>query len=151
PAGVDSGTRIRLAGEGEAGYGGGPAGNLYVVVNVESHPYFVRNEFDLHYELPINVTQAALGAMVKIPTLDNKEETLEIPAGTQNGRTFTKRGLGVPRLQRSGRGDMVITVRVVTPTNLTSEQKDLFRALGKTFGEIPGEHHKGFFDRLFGN
>jgi molecular chaperone DnaJ len=151
PAGVDGGTRIRLAGEGEPGQLGGPAGNLYVVVSVESHPIFVRNEFDLHVELPINIAQAALGATVKIPTLDGKEDLLEIPAGTQNGRTFTKRGLGIPRLQRSGRGDMIITIRVVTPTNLTVEQKDLLRALAKTFGDGPGDQQKGFFDRIFGS
>ncbi len=150
PAGVDSGTRIRLAGEGEAGHLGGPPGNLYVVVNVEAHPYFVRDQFDLHYELPVNVAQAALGATVRIPTLDNREEMLEIPAGTQTGRSFTKRGLGIPRLQRSGRGDLIITVRVVTPTNLTGEQKELLRALAQTFGDTPAEQHKGFFDRIFG-
>jgi molecular chaperone DnaJ len=151
PAGVDNGTRIRLAGEGEAGQFGGPIGNLYVVINVEAHPYLVRDGFDLHYELPINFAQAALGATVKIPTLDNKEEMLEIPAGTQTGRTFTKRGLGIPRLQRSGRGDMLITVRVVTPTNLSPEQKELLRALGKTFGDSAGDQQKGFFDRIFGS
>jgi molecular chaperone DnaJ len=151
PAGVDGGTRIRLANEGEAGQLGGPPGNLYVVVNVEPHPYFVRDQFDLHYELPVNIAQAALGANIRIPTLDGKEEVLEIPAGTQTGRSFTKRGLGIPRLQRSGRGDMVITVRVVTPTNLTVEQKELLRALAKTFGDGSGDQQKGFFDRIFGN
>jgi molecular chaperone DnaJ len=152
PAGVDSGTRIRLASEGEAGQLGGPAGNLYVFVTVEPHPVFMRNEFDLHLELPINIAQAALGASVKIPTLDGKEESLEIPASTQTGRTFTKRGLGVPRLQRSGRGDMVITVRVVTPTNLSHEQKELLRVLAKTLGDTTVEQpQKGFFDRIFGS
>jgi molecular chaperone DnaJ len=151
PAGVDSGTRIRLAGEGEVGHLGGPAGNLYVVVTVEPHPVFVRNEFDLHLELPINIAQAALGSTVGIPTLDGKEEQLEIPAGTQTGRTFTKRGLGIPRLQRSGRGDLLITARVVTPTNLTAEQKELLRALAKTFGDPSADQQqKGFFDRIFG-
>ena len=150
PAGVDEGTRIRLVGEGEVGQLGGPPGNLYVVVTIAAHPIFVRNEFDLHMELPVNIAQAALGATVKIPTLDGTEETLEIPAGTQSGRTFRKRNLGIPRLQRTGRGDMVITARVVTPTNLTVEQKDLLRALSKTFGDMPTES-KGFFDRIFGS
>jgi molecular chaperone DnaJ len=152
PAGVDSGTRIRLAGEGEAGQLGGPPGNLYVVVNVEPHPVFVRDQFDLHLELPVNFAQAALGASVKVPTLDNKEEILDIPAGTQTGRTFTKRSLGIPRLQRSGRGDMIITVRVVTPVNLTQEQKELLRSLAKTLGDTSVEAgQKGFFDRIFGD
>lgn len=151
PAGVDEGTRIRLVGEGEAGQLGGPPGNLYVVVTAQSHPVFVRDQFDIHLELPINVAQAALGATVKVPTIDGEIELLEIPAGTQTGRTFRKRSMGIPHLQRSGRGDMVITVRVAVPTNLTAEQKELFRALAKTFGdETPGQQ-KGFFDRLFGS
>jgi molecular chaperone DnaJ len=152
PAGVDSGTRIRLATEGEVGQLGGPPGNLYVVVTVEPHEVFVRDQFDLHLDLPINFSQAALGATIEVPTLDNKEEVLEIPPGTQTGRTFTKRGLGVPRLQRSGRGDLIITVRVVTPTNLSHEQKELLRALAKSLGDLSVEQpQKGFFDRIFGS
>ncbi|MBW7883496.1 MAG: molecular chaperone DnaJ [Caldilineaceae bacterium] len=151
PAGVDEGTRIRLVGEGEAGHLGGPPGNLYVVVSVEPHPFFVRNGSDLLLEMPINIAQAALGASIKIPTLDGDQETLEIPAGTQTGAQFRKRGLGIPHLQRNGRGDMLITVRVETPTKLTSEQKELFRQLGKTLGDgTTREDGKGFFDRLFG-
>ncbi|MEZ4615016.1 MAG: molecular chaperone DnaJ [Caldilineaceae bacterium] len=148
PAGVDEGTRIRLAGEGEAGQLGGPTGNLYVVITVEPHQVFVRDQFDVHLELPINVAQAALGATVKIPTIDGKIETLDIPAGTQTGRTFRRRGQGIPHLQRSGRGDMIVSIRVVVPTNLNSRQKELFRELGKTFGEEVAEQ-RGFFDRLF--
>ncbi len=151
PAGVDDGTRIRLVGEGEAGQLGGPPGNLYVVVSVEPHKIFVRQDSDIHLELPINVAQAALGATVKVPTLEGDTVDLEIPPGTQTGRTFRKRGLGVPHLQRSGRGDMIITVRVVVPTNLTNEQKELFRALAKTFDDQTTEQHKGFFDRIFGS
>jgi molecular chaperone DnaJ len=150
PAGVDDGTRIRLAGEGEAGTLGGGPGDLYVVVSVEPHEVFVRNEFDIHMELPVNVAQAALGATVKLKTLDGGEETLEVPPGTQSGKTFRKRGLGIPRLQRSGRGDMLITVRVVTPTDLTPEQKTLLQQLGKTFGDDLTQQPRSFFDRIFG-
>lgn len=150
PAGVDDGTRIRLAGEGEAGSLGGPSGNLYVVIAVESHPIFVRHEFDLHMELPINVAQAALGAVVSIPTLDGEMDKLDIPAGTQTGKSFRKRGLGIPRLQRTGRGDLLVTVRVVTPTNLSGEQKELLRHLGETLGGEGTEQKKGFFDRILG-
>jgi molecular chaperone DnaJ len=150
PAGVDDGTRIKLAGEGEAGQMGGPAGNLYVVIHVEPHEFFVRDEFDLHLELPISITQAALGATVQVPLLDGGQDELEIPAGTQTGRTFRKRGLGIPRLQRSGRGDMLVTVRVETPTKLTSEQKELMRKLAQSFDENVAEPHKGFLDRIFG-
>jgi molecular chaperone DnaJ len=150
PAGVDDGTRIRLASEGEAGQLGGPAGNLYVVIGVQPHQVFVRDQFDVHLEMPINVAQAALGATIKIPTIDGKIETLEIPAGTQTGRTFRRRGQGIPHLQRSGRGDMIISVRVATPTNLTAEQKDLLRELAKSFGDELPDQNKGFFERLFG-
>lgn len=150
PAGVDTGTRIRLAGEGEAGHLGGPPGNLYVVVDVEAHPFFVRDQADIHLEFPVNVAQAALGATVQIPTLEGEQEDLEIPPGTQNGRVIRKRGLGVPRLQRSGRGDMLVTVRVVTPTNLSAEQKRLLRELAKTFDDDTIETNKSFFDRIFG-
>jgi molecular chaperone DnaJ len=98
------------------------------------------------------VAQAALGATVKIPTLDGGEETLEIPPGTQTGAQFRKRGLGAPHLQRNGRGDMLITARVDVPTKLTAEQKELFRQLARTFGESSTrEESKGFFDRLFGS
>ena len=150
PAGVDEGTRIRLAGEGEAGQLGGPAGNLYVVISVEPHPIFVRDGFDIRLELPINIAQAALGATLNIPTLDGAEETLDIPAGVQTGKTFRKKGLGIPRLQRNGRGDMIITIRVVTPVNLDSEQKELLHKLAQTLGDETIEEHKGFFDRIFG-
>ncbi len=129
---------------------GGPTGNLYVVVTVEPHPIFVRDGFDIHLELPINVAQATLGASIDVPTLDGKLEELEIPAGTQTGKTFRKRGMGIPRLQRSGRGDMHVTARVQTPTNLTSDQKELFRKLAETFGDSVAEQQKGFFDRIFG-
>lgn len=152
PAGVDDGTRIRLVGEGEAGQLGGPAGNLYVVVAVEPHQFFVRNGSDVLLEMPVNVAQAALGATVDIPTLDGGQETLEIPAGTQTGVQFRKRGLGVPHLQRNGRGDMLINVRVDVPTKLTPDQRELFRQLAKTFGDnSTREDSKGFFDRLFGS
>ncbi len=151
PAGVDEGTRIRLPGEGEAGQLGGPPGNLYVVVEVDPHPVFTRSQFDVHIDLPVNIAQAALGATVKIPTLEGGQQEVEIPAGTQSGRNITLRGLGVPRLQRSGRGDMIITVKVMTPTNLNNEQKQLLRELAKTFGDHNVEpQHKGFFDRIFG-
>ena len=151
PAGVDEGTRIRLVGEGEAGQMGGPPGNLYVVVSVDDHAVFVRNQSDLLLELPINVAQAALGATLRIPTLEGGQDEIELPPGTQTGAQFRKRGLGVPHLQRNGRGDMLINVRVVVPAKLSVEQKELFRQLAKTFGDGPPEQPKGFFDRIFGS
>lgn len=150
PAGVDDGTRIKLTGEGEPGQLGGPPGDLFVVIAVEPHPVFVREDFDLLLELPLSITQAALGTKVRVPTLDGDAEMLEIPAGTQTGKKFRIRGRGIPRLQRAGRGEMIVTTRVMTPTKLTNEQKELLRELAKTFDEDTFEPQKGLFDRIFG-
>jgi molecular chaperone DnaJ len=148
PAGVDNGTRIRLAGEGEAGMLGGPRGNLYVVLSVEEHPVFTRDEFDIHMELPVSVAQATLGSTVAIPTLEDETISLDIPEGTQTGRRFRKAGMGIPRLQRSGRGDMIVTVRIVTPTDLTEEQELMFRQLAESLGDDVHEPRRGFLDRI---
>ncbi|MBN1956163.1 MAG: molecular chaperone DnaJ [Anaerolineae bacterium] len=149
PAGVDHGTQIRLAGEGEAGERGGPPGNLYVVLEVEPHPHFRRRNNDLLLELGINVAQAALGTEVTIPTLEG-QDTFEIPAGTQTGKVFRLRGRGVPQLRGSGRGDLLILTRVETPTKLSREQKELFRQLAATLnGETITEvKEPTFLDRL---
>lgn len=133
PAGVDTGTQIRLAGEGEPGERGGPPGNLYIVLEVEPHPYFRRRGDDLLVELGINVAQAALGARVTIPTLEG-EEQIDIPPGTQTGAIFRLRGRGVPHLRQEGRGDLLILVRVEVPTKLTPQQRELFRKLAATLG-----------------
>lgn len=148
PAGVDDGTRIRLTGEGDAGERGGPPGNLYVNIHVKPHEVFERRDNDIYLELPLNVAQAALGDAVEVPTL-NGEETLEIPAGTQTGQTFRLHGEGVPYLRREGRGDEVVQVFVVTPTNLDSEQEELFQELSKTLGrEVIPRRGKNFMDWL---
>ncbi len=148
PAGVDDGTQIRLAGEGEAGSYGGPAGNLYVVLSVKKHRYFRRVEDDIVLDLGINFAQAALGDKVTIPTLDGEEE-LVIPAGTQAGKVFRLRGKGVPHLRRNGRGDQLVTVHVVTPTNLDAHQTKLLRELGKTLGkEVIPQRDKGFLGKV---
>ena len=148
PPGVDSGTQIRLAGEGESGTNNGPQGNLYVVLNVKEHAYFHRDGNDIVLEVIINVAQAALGDEITIPTLHG-EEKLVIPAGTQSGEVFTLRAKGVPYLRRSGRGDQKIMVRVATPTELTEQQRALLRELGSTLGkEIVPQMGKGFFDKV---
>lgn len=152
PAGVDVGTQIRLSGEGESGVYGGPPGNLYVVIKVKEHVYFRRNDDTIHLELAINVTQAALGDEVEVPTLDGKQ-LMTIPAGTQTGETIRLRGQGVPRLRRdgstSGRGDQVVTIQVRTPTNLSKEQRHLLLELGKTLDrEVVPQREKSFFDRI---
>lgn len=156
PAGVDEGAQIRLTGEGDAGPRGGLAGNLYLVVSVQPHPFFRRDGDTILYELSLNVAQAALGDEVTIPTLDG-ETNLKIAAGTQSGAMFKLRGKGVPRLQSSGRGDMVVAARVDVPDRLTVEQKRLFQDLSHTFGsdqrngDRPSEdkdREKGIFDKL---
>ncbi|MBE7468431.1 MAG: molecular chaperone DnaJ [Anaerolineae bacterium] len=152
PAGVDNGTQIRLSGEGESGALGGPPGNLYVVIRVKPHEYFRRNEETIHLELGINITQAALGDEVEVPTLDGKE-MMTIPAGTQTGDTIRLRGKGVPRLRRDGsnmgRGDQIVTLQVRTPTNLSKEQRHLLLELGKTLDrEVIPQKEKSFFDRI---
>lgn len=148
PAGVDDGMRVRLAGEGEPGTLGGPAGNLYVVISVEPHPYFRRRDSDVLLELAINVAQAALGDDITVPTLDG-EVPLKIPAGTQSGKVFRLRARGIPRLRRNGRGDQLVIVQVAIPTRLTDEQKQLFKELGQTLGkEVIPQTEKGFFDKI---
>jgi molecular chaperone DnaJ len=148
PAGVDNGTQIRLAGEGEPGMYGGPMGNLYVVLSVKPHRYFRRQDNNVILELAINVAQAALGDQVMVPTLDG-DEILVIPAGTQTGKVFRLRGKGVPYLRRNGRGDQLVIVQVAIPTDLSDEQKELFKDLGKTLGkEVIPQEEKGLLEKI---
>ncbi|MHB0858547.1 MAG: molecular chaperone DnaJ [Anaerolineae bacterium] len=148
PAGVDNDTRIRLSGEGEAGTYGGPAGSLYVVLHVKPHPFFRRRDNDLLLNINVNIAQAALGGEINVPTLEG-EEKLSIPEGTQTGTVFRLKGKGIPRLQRSGRGDEVIVVNVVVPTSLDAQQKKLLVELGKTLGsDVTPHEDRGFLDRI---
>jgi molecular chaperone DnaJ len=132
PAGVDNGSKLRISGEGDAGGKGGPAGDLYVVLNVQEHEFFERREHDLYCHVPINFAQAALGTQIMIPTLEGEEEKLSIPAGTQTGSTFRIKGRGVSKRGGSARGDLFVTLDVVIPTKLTREQKDLLTKLAST-------------------
>lgn len=148
PAGVDDGTQIRLTGEGEPGGNGGPRGNLYVVVDVKPHRYFRREGNDIVLDLPINVAQAALGAEVDLPTVDG-HASLKIPSGIQPGRVLRMKGKGVPHLRDSGRGDQLIRVSVIVPTELNDKQKKLLKELGETFGTtVTPQENKGFFDKV---
>jgi molecular chaperone DnaJ len=134
PPGVSNGTRIRLSGEGNVGLNGGPPGNLYVTLEVEEDTQFQRQGDDLILEWRISVPQAALGATIEVPTLEG-EESLKIPPGTQSGRIFRLRGKGVPHLQRPGRGDQLVVIRVLTPTNLNAKQRRLMEELAESLGE----------------
>ncbi|WGW04376.1 molecular chaperone DnaJ [Tropicibacter oceani] len=127
PAGVETGTRIRLAGEGEAGMRGGPPGDLYIFIEVEHHKIFEREGTELHCRVPVAMTAAALGGDIEVPTIDGGRSRVKIPAGSQSGRQMRLRGKGMPALRGGGHGDMFIELAVETPVNLTSRQKELLR------------------------
>ncbi|WP_395394866.1 molecular chaperone DnaJ [Novosphingobium sp. BL-8A] len=148
PPGVDSGTRIRLAGKGEAGPFGAPPGDLYIFLHVKRHKVFERDGTSLLTRVPITFTTAALGGSIDIPGIDGEAITLDIPAGIQSGKQLRKRGAGMPVLQGRGRGDLVIEITVETPTKLSARQKELLRELQstETGDECPGS--KSFFDRI---
>jgi molecular chaperone DnaJ len=128
PAGVEDGTRIRYAGMGEAGYFGGPPGDLYIVLHVKEHAFFEREGTDLRCIIPISFSQAALGTEIKVPTMDG-EHILKIPEGTQSGTTFRIRNKGVPVLNGHGKGDLFVDIRVQTPSKLTKRQRELLQEL----------------------
>jgi molecular chaperone DnaJ len=147
PAGVENETRIRYGGEGDAGKWGGPSGDLYVVLEVKPHKFFERDGDDLHCVMPISFPQAALGTELSIETLHGPE-TMKVPEGTQSGREFRLRGKGVPHLNASGRGDLVIEVRVQTPSKLTRQQKELMRQLSETMAIDNVPTSRGLFDKV---
>lgn len=131
PAGVEQDTRIRYQGEGEAGRFNGPAGDLYVVLSVKAHKFFERDGDDLHCVMPISFPQAALGMELQIETLEGPA-AIKVPEGTQSGREFKLRGKGVPHLNEHGKGDLIVEIRVATPSRLNKAQRDLLRQLGET-------------------
>ena len=139
PAGVDTGDRIRLTGEGEPGENGGPPGDLYVQIAVRAHPIFKREGVDLRCEVPISVVLAALGGELEVPTLDGRA-TIQVPAGTQTGKVFRLRGKGVTPVRGGAPGDLLCRVVVETPVNLTREQKELLQQFGDTLA-AGGEKH----------
>lgn len=135
PAGVDTGSRLRLRGEGEAGDFGGPQGDLYVFIKVLPHDFFIRRDSDIYCRIPISFVQAALGTKIEVPTLEGKEK-LKIPKGTQSGSTFRLKGLGIPKLGERGRGDQLIETTIIVPTNLSRKQEDLLKEFANISGEV---------------
>ena len=147
PAGVETGTRIRLAGEGEAGLRGGPSGDLYIFVEVKQHNLFERDGMHLHCSVPVSMGTAALGGDIEVPTIDGGRSRVKIPAGSQSGRQMRLRGKGMPMLRGQGQGDMFIELAVETPVNLTSRQKELLREFEK-LSEDNNPESSSFFNKV---
>ncbi|MFZ3580744.1 molecular chaperone DnaJ [Loktanella sp. DJP18] len=156
PAGVETGTRIRLAGEGEAGMRGGPAGDLYIFIEVADHSLFEREASNLFCRVPVSIADAALGGEIEVPTIDGGRSRVKIPEGSQSGRQMRLRGKGMPALRGGPAGDMFIELQVETPVNLTSRQREIL----KEFGTLSKENNpqgssffksvKGFWDSMKG-
>jgi len=147
PAGVETGSRLKLSGEGESGPQGGAPGDLYVVIEVRPHPIFQREGQEVICEVPISFSQAALGCELEVPTLDGKVK-LKVPTGTQSGKVLKLTGKGIPVLQGYGRGDQLVVLRVETPTQLTARQKELLEEFARAGGEEFNPLGKSFFDKV---
>jgi len=152
PAGVDTGAQMRLRGQGEGGRKGGPPGDLYVVIHVEPHEFFQREGDNIYCQLPVTIDQATLGYQTKVPTV-NGHKKLIVPKGTQSGQMFTLKHEGVPYLRGHGKGDMIIEIKVITPSNLTKRQEELLKEFGEIerekMKEVENQEGEGIFKRLF--
>jgi molecular chaperone DnaJ len=148
PAGVEDGTRIRLAGEGEAGVRGGPAGDLYIFLSITSHQFFQRDGADLHCRVPVSMVTAALGGAFDVPTIDGGKTKVKVPEGTQSGRRFRLQGKGMPVLRSKQMGDMYVQVIVETPQKLSKRQKDLLAEFEKISSRETHPESAGFFTRV---
>ena len=149
PAGVETGTRIRLASEGEAGMRGGPSGDLYIFIEVKDHPIFQRDSVHLFCRVPITLATAALGGEVEVPTIDGGKSRVKVPAGSQTGKQMRLRAKGMPALRGGGAGDMLIELAVETPVNLTSRQKEILREFD-TLSEENNPEGSSFFSKVKG-
>lgn len=150
PAGVETGTRIRLAGEGEAGMRGGPAGDLYIFIETREHPIFQRDGVNLFCRVPVSLITAALGGEVEVPTIDGGKSRVKVPAGTQTGKQLRLRSKGMPALRGGGSGDMLIELAVETPVNLSTRQKELLREFEKLEAEDNNPEGSSFFAKVKG-
>ncbi len=147
PKGVDDGTRIRLAGKGEAGTRGGASGDLYLFINVKSHELFKRSDVNLFFEFPISIADAALGTTIEIPTIDGKKAKIKIPDGTQDGKQFRLKGKGMPFMRRGDYGDLYVQVKTEVPVFLNKEQKELLERFRKIENEKSNPSIKKFFQK----
>jgi molecular chaperone DnaJ len=148
PDGVEDGTRIRLAGEGEAGLRGGPAGDLYIFLSIKPHEFFQRDGADLFCRVPIAMTTAALGGEVEVPTIDGGKTRVKVPEGTESGKQFRLKSKGMPVLRSKQKGDLYIQVEVETPKNLSRKQRDLLKEFEKASNEATNPESSGFFARV---
>ena len=147
PSGVETGTRIRLAGEGEAGVRGGPPGDLYIFIDVSEHELFEREETNLFCRVPVSMATAAIGGDIEVPTIDGGRSRVKIPAGSQSGRQMRLRSKGMPALRGGGSGDMFIELAVETPVNLTARQKELLKEF-EALSEDNNPESKSFFSSV---
>lgn len=150
PAGVEDGTRIRLAGEGEAGLRGGPAGDLYVFLGIKPHRFFQREASNLYCRVPVPITTVALGGNIEVPTIDGKRMKVSVPAGTQTGQQFRLKGKGMTVLRSPNRGDMFVEITVETPVNLSKRQKELLQEFAGDTNDKTNPQSSGFFDKVKG-
>jgi len=148
PAGVEDGTRIRLANEGEAGIRGGPTGDLYIFLSIAPHEFFQRDGADIFCLVPIAMTTAALGGQIEVPTVGDSRARVKIPEGTHTGKQFRLKGKGMPVLRSKTRGDMYIQVEIETPKNLTRKQKDILKEFEKASSDQTNPESSGFFSRV---
>jgi molecular chaperone DnaJ len=147
PPGVDTGTRLKLTGEGEIGERGGPPGDLYVVVQVQEHPIFIREDTEVICEVPISFTQAALGAQIDVPTLDGKVK-MKIPPGTQSGKVFRLKGKGIVSLSGFQRGDQHVRITVEVPEKLSRKQREILEQFAAISGEDAHPQSKSFLEKV---
>ena len=147
PAGIDEGQRLKLSGQGDSGANGGPAGDLYVMIHLQEHEFFKREEYDVLCEVPISFSQAALGSEIEVPTLGGRV-WMKIPEGTQSGQKMKLRNKGITKLGGYGFGDQIITIHVETPTKLSKEQKEIFKQMQELEQNSSNPMTKGFFDRV---
>lgn len=147
PAGIDEGQRLKLSGQGDSGVQGGPAGDLFVLIHLEPHEFFKREDYDVHCEVPITFSQAALGTDIEVPTLGGRV-SMKIPEGTQSGQKMKLRNKGIAKLGGYGFGDQIITIHVETPTRLSKEQREIFARLSELEQSSTNPMTKGFFDRV---
>ena len=148
PRGVEEGTRIRLAGEGESGLRGGPAGDLYIFLSITAHRYFQREGADLYCRIPISMVTAALGGDVRVPMIDGEAQSVSVSEGTQSGRQIRIRGKGMPVLRSRDHGDLYIQVAVETPQNLTARQRDLLKEFDSESSRETQPESVGFFSKM---